>query len=290
MQHIVDVVFGGIAQGAVYCVMAAGLSMVYGTARVLNFAHGSLYTAGGYICWLLTAGALGLPLWLGLPVAIPILFGIGVLLERLLVRPLRAGPNWKTTIMMATLGLAFLLDNLFLALFGPVPQVIPPFTDGTIEIFGTTMALYRVWMVLFALALIVTLETFLMITPFGQAVRAVAQDMQGATQVGIDVNQVFAFTFGLSVVLTGLAGVLLAPLYLVSPLGGWAPFLKAFVIVVFGGLGSTRGALIAAFILALIEAFVVFYVGPSWTLPVWLLTLLVVLMVRPKGLLGKWEV
>jgi branched-chain amino acid transport system permease protein len=128
-----------------------------------------------------------------------------------------------------------------------------------------------------------------MLTLFGQAVRAVAQDMQGATQVGIDVNRIFAFTFGLSVVLTGLAGVLLAPIYLVSPLGGWAPFLKAFVIVVFGGLGSTRGALIAAFVLALIEAFIVYYVGPSWTLPIWLLTLLVVLMVRPKGLLGKWE-
>jgi branched-chain amino acid transport system permease protein len=136
---------------------------------------------------------------------------------------------------------------------------------------------------------VLALEVFLTATMFGQAVRAVAQDMQGAAQVGIDVNQVFAFTFGLSVVLTGLAGVLLAPLYLVSPLGGWAPFLKAFVIVVFGGLGSTRGACIAAFLLALIEAFVVFYVGPSWTLPIWLLTLLVVLMVRPKGLLGKWE-
>jgi branched-chain amino acid transport system permease protein len=289
MQQIIEVLFGGVAQGAVYCVIAVGLSMVYGTARVLNFAHGSLYTAGGYICWLLTVGSLGLPLWLGILVLIPILFVIGVVLERLLVRPLRTGANWKSTIMMATLGLAFLLDNLFQALFGPVPQVIPPFAEGTIEILGATVALYRVWMIVIALSLVAGLEAFLMLTLFGQAVRAVAQDMQGATQVGIDVNRIFAFTFGLSVVLTGLAGVLLAPIYLVSPLGGWAPFLKAFVIVVFGGLGSTRGALIAAFVLALIEAFIVYYVGPSWTLPIWLLTLLVVLMVRPKGLLGKWE-
>lgn len=289
MQQIIEVVFGGIAQGAVYCVIAVGLSMVYGTARVLNFAHGSLYTAGGYICWILTTGHLGLPLWAGILLLIPILFLIGVALERGIVRPLRAGPNWKTTIMMATLGLAFLLDNLFQVMFGAVPQVIPAFADGTVQVLGTTIAIYRLWMLMIALGIVLALEVFLTATMFGQAVRAVAQDMQGAAQVGIDVNQVFAFTFGLSVVLTGLAGVLLAPLYLVSPLGGWAPFLKAFVIVVFGGLGSTRGACIAAFLLALIEAFVVFYVGPSWTLPIWLLTLLVVLMVRPKGLLGKWE-
>jgi branched-chain amino acid transport system permease protein len=289
VQQIIEIIFGGIAQGAVYCVIAVGLSMVYGTARVLNFAHGSLYTTGGYLCWLLTAGALGLPLWAGIVLLIPVLFLIGVLLERVIVRPLRADANWKTTIMMATLGLAFLLDNLFQVLFGPVPQVIPPFVEGTTEILGITTSLYRLWMLAIALALVVGIEVFLTVTLFGQAVRAVAQDMQGATQVGIDVNKVFAFTFGLSVVLTGLAGVLLAPIYLVSPLGGWAPFLKAFVIVVFGGLGSTRGAFIAAFILGLIEAFVVFYLGATWTLPVWLLTLLVVLMVRPKGLLGKWE-
>lgn len=289
MQQLIEVTFGGITQGAVYCVIAVGLSLVYGTARVLNFAHGSLYTTGGYLCWLLTAGYLGLPLWLGILVLIPILFLIGVALERVIVRPLRAGPNWKTTIMMATLGLAFLLDNLFQTLFGAVPQMIPPFTEGTVEILGTTIATYRVWMLAIAIGIVVGLEVFLSATLFGQAVRAVAQDMQGATQVGIDVNRIFAFTFGLSVVLTGLAGVLLAPIYLVSPLGGWAPFLKAFVIVVFGGLGSTRGAMIAAFILALIEAFVIYYIGPSWTLPVWLLTLLVVLMIRPMGLLGKWE-
>jgi branched-chain amino acid transport system permease protein len=96
------------------------------------------------------------------------------------------------------------------------------------------------------------------------------------------------YTFGLSVVLAGVAGVLLAPIYLVSPLGGWAPFLKAFVIVVFGGLGSTRGVLFAAFILAIIEAFVIFELGATWTMPIWLLTLLIVLMFRPQGLLGVW--
>ena len=118
------------------------------------------------------------------------------------------------------------------------------------------------------------------------AVRAVAQDMQGASQVGIDVDRIYAFTFGLSVVLTGLAGLLLAPIFLISPQGGWEPFLKAFVIVVFGGLGSTRGAVIAAFVLGTVEAFVVYNIGANWTMPIWLLTLLIVLMIRPQGLMG----
>ena len=139
-----------------------------------------------------------------------------------------------------------------------------------------------------ALVIVVCLELFLHRTRMGNAMRAVSQDMDGASMVGIDVNQVFSYTFGLSVVLAGIAGVMLAPIYLISPLGGWAPFLKAFVIVVFGGLGSTRGVLYAAFILGIIEAFVIFEVGATWTMPVWLLTLLVVLMFRPQGLLGVW--
>ncbi len=283
-----EVLFGGIAQAALYCLMAFGLSLVYGTARTLNFAHGALYTTGAYIAWTLTTGWLGLPLWLGVLIAIPILFAIGVGIERILVRPLRGGKDWKMTAMMITLGLAFVLDNANLILFGAVAKPMPAFVDGTVTILGVVVSSYRVAVLFVALALVALLELFLNRTRFGQAVRAVAQDMQGAAQVGIDVNRVFAFTFGLSVVLTGLAGILLAPIFLISPQGGWEPFLKAFVIVVFGGLGSTRGAVVAAFILGLVEALVVYQIGANWTMPVWLLTLLVVLMIRPQGLFGVW--
>jgi branched-chain amino acid transport system permease protein len=137
-----------------------------------------------------------------------------------------------------------------------------------------------------AIAIVIGLELFLRHTRHGQAMRAVAQDQMAARMVGIDVHRVFGYTFGISVVLAGLAGVLLAPMYMVSPFGGWDPFLKAFVIVVFGGLGSTRGVLLAAFILGVLEAFVTVWVGSSWIMPIWLLTLLAVLMVRPQGLFG----
>ena len=144
---------------------------------------------------------------------------------------------------MVTLGLAFILENGFQIVFGPGTKSIPPFVEGVITIGDITLSWYKLSMLVISLLLVGTLEYFLAYTRYGQAVRAVSQDMQGAKQVGIDVNRVFAVTFGLSVVLAGIAGILLAPIFLVSPLGGWGPFLKAFVIVVLGGLGQHQGCL-----------------------------------------------
>jgi len=288
MQQFFEVLIGGMAQGAVYCVFAFGLSLVYGTTRILNFAHGSIYMMGAYIAWLLSAGYFGFNYAVVFAVLIPTLFLVGMLLEYIVVRPLRWGTNWKTTTMMATLGLAFVIDNFNLIVFGPGEKLLPPFVEGIVSVFGIVLSYHTILIFLFAIAIVVSLEMFLRWSRYGQAMRAVAQDMQGASMVGINVNQIFAYAFGLSVVLAGVTGVLLAPIYLISPFGGWSPFLKAFVIVVFGGLGSTRGVFYAAFILGVIEAFVIFEIGAGWTMPVWLATLLVVLMFRPQGLLGVW--
>ncbi len=288
MQQYLEVLVSGFAQGAVYCVFAFGLSLVYGIARVLNFAHGSFYMTGAYIAWLLSVGGLGLGYPAMFAILVPALFLIGILFERVVIRPLRWGPNWKTTTMMVTLGFAFLLDNLNLIVFGPRDKLLPPLLPGTVSVASLVFSYHKIMIVLVAVGIVVALELFLRRTLMGNAMRAVAQDMTGASMVGIKVNQVFGYTFGLSVVLAGVAGVLLAPIYLISPLGGWPPFLKVFVIVVFGGLGSTRGVLYSAFLLGVIEAFVIFEIGATWTMPIWLLTLLAVLMFRPRGLLGVW--
>jgi branched-chain amino acid transport system permease protein len=288
MQQFFEVLIGGIFQGAIYAVIAFGLSLVYGTSRVLNFAHGSLYMTGAYIAWILSAGYFKLNYFFTLLILMPVLFLLGMGLERALIRPLRWGLNWKTSSMMATLGLAFFLDNLNLILFGPVAKVLPPFVEGTVAFYGVVLSKYKVAVFFVAVAVVSLIELFLRRTRYGFAVRAVAQDMHAANMVGIEVNRIFGLSFGLSVMLAGVAGMLLAPIFLISPLGGWGPFLKAFVIVVFGGLGSTNGACIAALILGVIEAFVVYQLGAAWTMTIWLFTLLVILMVRPKGLLGVW--
>lgn len=289
MTQVLEILISGIAQGAVYCVVAVGLSLVYGASRILNFSHGSLYSLGGFLAWYLVAGGPGLPLWLAFLLVLPVLALTGVVIERAIIRPLRGSENWKINTIMVTLGLAFVLENGLQLAFGPGTRTIAPFVDGSLSVGGITITWYKTSIFVISLALVGALELFLSSTRYGQAVRAVSQDMQGASQVGINIDQVFSTTFALSVVLTGAAGILLAPVFLVSPLGGWVPFLKAFVIVVLGGLGSTKGAFVAAFILAVLEAFVMFYVGPSWAMPAWLLMLIVVLMVRPKGLFGVWE-
>ncbi|WP_372801919.1 branched-chain amino acid ABC transporter permease [Paracoccus seriniphilus] len=289
MTQMIEILLSGITQGAVYCLIAIGLSLVYGASRILNFAHGSLYTLGGYIAWFLVVGYLDLPLWLGLLVAIPVLAASGLVIERVIIRPLRSSPNWKVNTIMVTLGLAFIIENGLQLVFGPGTKTIPAFAEGVVTLGGITLSWYKIWIFAISLSLVGALEFFLTHTRYGQAVRAVSQDMQGASQVGINVNQVFALTFALSVVLTGIAGILLAPVFLISPLGGWGPFLKAFVIVVLGGLGSTKGAFVAAFILGVLEAYIIFFLGSNWAMPAWLVMLIVVLMIRPKGLFGVWE-
>ncbi len=288
MLQIFEVMISGLSQGAVYCVFAFGLSLVYGTSRVLNFAHGSLYMLGAYLAWYLVSGPAGFGYPLMFAIVVPTLFLVGVCVEWGLVRPLRRYHGWKTATMMATLGLAFVLDNLFLILAGPQAKTLPNLVDGTFSLGAVVVSFQELVIFVTAIAVVIGLEVFLSASRHGRAMRAVAQDAQGAQMVGIRVDQVFAYTFGLSVTLAGVAGVLLAPIYLVSPLGGWPPFLKAFVIVVFGGLGSTRGVVYAAFILSMVEAAVVFTLGAAWTMPVWLLILLAVLMFRPQGLLGVW--
>ncbi len=288
MQTLLEIIISGLSLGAVYCLFSLGLSLVYGTSRVLNFAHGSIYMTAAYGVWLLSDGWLGLGFIGVLAILLPLSFLFGVLFERLVIRPIRAHEQWKTVTMMATLGFAFVLDNLNLVLFGPTAKTVSPIVDGTLEIWGVIVTYQTIATLVISLLAVAALQVFLNVAPLGRAMRAVSQDMTGAAIVGIRVNRVFAFSFGLSATLAALAALLLSPVYLVSPLGGWAPFLKAFVIVVFGGLGSTQGVLWAAFILGFVEAAVISTIGATWTMPIWFVVLLVVLLVRPKGLMGKW--
>ncbi len=289
MPLFLSILVSGIATGAVYAVFALGLSLVYGISRILNFGYGSLYTLAAYLAYVLTDH-----LGLGYPVAVlilmPTMFLIGVALEAAIVRPLRRNPNWKMATMMVTLGLALVIDNATLVVFDADQKQVAPLFTGTIDYGDLVLSAQDIAVFVIAALTVAVLEAFLNYAPIGQAMRAVSQDAQGAAMVGIRVNRVFAYAFGLSTVLAGIAALLLAPVTLISPQGGWPLFLKAFVIVVFGGLGSTRGALVAALLLGIVESAVVYLLDATWVMPVWLLVLLLVLMVRPKGLFGLWAV
>ncbi|NIS70506.1 MAG: hypothetical protein GTO12_16645 [Proteobacteria bacterium] len=286
IRALVDVLISGITNGSVYAVMAVGMALVYGVTKVFNFAYGSFYSMGGYLAWVFFGAKLGYPFVF--VAVIPTLFLVGLATEKYAVRPLRKRPDWEMTALMVTLGLALFLDNLYLVSFGPFVKSLPLLVEGQIAFGGFIVATQDITIFFIALSIMVTFMLFLERNRLGMAVRAVAQNMTGAKIVGIATDRVFGFTFAISAVLVGTAGILLAPKYFVSPLGGWTILVKAWVITALGGMGSIKGSLYAAFILGIVEALVGWQLGFTWTLFAWFAVLLLTLVIRPQGLLGIW--
>ncbi|MBI9073975.1 MAG: branched-chain amino acid ABC transporter permease [Desulfatibacillum sp.] len=285
----VDVFISGMTNGSVYALMAVGLTLVYGVSKAFNFAYGSFFSLGGYLAWILLA-LVGI--WGGyisvFLVALPLLMVFGYVTEKLIVAPLRKRSDWEIKVMMLTLGLALFMDNLFQVVFGSRMKSLPPIVDGVLEVGDLVVSYQDVVIFILSISGILAFRWFLNNTRIGMAVRAVAQNPEGARIVGIPKDRIFAATFGISTVMVGLGGVLLAQKYFVSPSGGWDILVKSWVITAFGGMGSIRGGLYAAFILGMLEAFVGYWFGMTWVLFALFGVLLATLAVRPQGLLGKW--
>jgi len=290
MGEIADVLISGATSGSAYAMMAVGMSLVYGISKVFNFAYGSFYSMGGYLAWLVFGTLLGSRF--GYPpafaIVIPALFFIGMATERLTLRPLRAHRDWEMLAVMSTLGLALFLDNLYLAIFGPFKKSLPLLVEGHVHVAGIIVSAQDIAIAVIVFSALVGLWFYLNRTKEGLAMQAVAQDMTGAEIVGIDKDRVFSLTFGLACVLVGVGSMLLAPKYFISHLGGWEILIKAWVITAFGGMGSLTGAIYAAFILGMVEAFVGWQLGLTWTMFVLFAILIGVFIVRPQGLRGTW--
>jgi branched-chain amino acid transport system permease protein len=284
LRDLIEVLISGITNGSVYAIMAAGMTLVYGVTRVFNFAYGSFFTLGGYFAWLFFG--LKFSYLLVFVSIIPAMFLMGLSTEKFVIRPLRARKDWGILSVMVTLGLALFLDNLYLVIFGPFVKSIPSLFEGYVKIQGLVISINDITIVTIAISIMVILMLFLSRSRQGLAMRAVAQDMTGAEIVGIPKDRVFAYTFAVSAVLVGAGSMLLAPKYFVSPAGGFDILVKSWVITVFGGVGSVRGSLFAAFILGIIEAVVGWQFGFTWTLIAWFVVLLFTLIVRPQGLFG----
>jgi len=287
LTELSSVIVGGIAVGALYAVMSIGLSLVYGVTRIFNFAYGSFLVWGGYLAWVLYnytgVGYIGI-----FPVVIIVTFILGAVTQKAIIAPLLRKPLWDVTTMMVTLALALLMDSASLLIFGPYAKRLPPIFDSSLNLGGFSLSANELGTVTLAILAVLTLEIFLKKTMMGQAVEAVSQDETGAKIVGIPINRVRMYGFGISTTIAGMSGIIIGSTYFISPLSGWAPFCKAFVITAFGGAGSLKGTLYAAFILGLIEALVAWQIGNSWVMAFWFLLLATILIWKPKGLLGKW--
>lgn len=284
-----DVFISGLTNGSVYALMAVGLTLIYGVSKAFNFAYGSFYSLGGYLAWVLIS-LVGLKggYFAVFILAVPLLMGFGYLTEKHIVAPLRKRSDWEVKVMMITLGLALFMDNGFQILFGSRMKSLPAIMEGSVNMGDIIVSNQDIIIFVLSITGILAFRWVLNNTRTGMAVRAVAQNPDGAQIVGIPKDRIFAATFGISTVMVGMGGILLAQKYFVSPMGGWDILVKSWVITAFGGMGSIRGGLYAAFIMGMLEAFVGYWFGLTWVLFALFAVLLTTLAIRPQGLMGKW--
>jgi len=287
-ETFINLLLAGITLGAVYLLMAMGLTLVYGVTKVFNYAQGSFFTWGGYFAWYLSSGYLNWNYYLVIPLTLIIMFIFGMVFEKVIVLPLRRLPGWDFTVIIVTLGCSLALDNLILVVFGPLSKTIPLLLEGTFKFGNFAVAKHDIVMLLVGVGVFVILQLFLSKTWIGMALRAVSQDNIGALIVGLPLNRLYGFAFGIAGLLSAVAVILLAPRTLLYPQVGWATLLKAFVVMVLGGLGNIKGTVVAALALSIAEIFSSFFFGGIWAMPLFLVILVIVLIFKPKGLFGSW--
>lgn len=282
LQQIVN----GIALGSIYALIALGYTMVYGIIRLINFAHGEIYMIGAFVGYFALT-AFGLPFWVSLLLAMVIPALLGVLIERVAYRPLRSSPS--ITVLITAIGVSLLLQNLAMLWFSPDPKTFPHiFTRAPFNIGGVRISFPQVIVLATSVLLMIGLNFMVQKTKIGKAMRAVSQDKEAAKLMGIDTDRIISFTFAIGSALAGAAGVMVGIIYpRIQPLMGTMPGLKAFVAAVFGGIGSIPGAMLGGVIMGLTESLVTAYISSTWRDAIAFSLLIIILLVKPAGILGK---
>ena len=287
-MSILNNLINGISLGSVYAIIALGYTMVYGIAKMLNFAHGDVIMVGGYMCFCATA-YLGWPAWMGIVLAIVVCTALGVVIERLAYKPLRAAPS--LAVLITAIGVSYFLQNAALLIWGSSPKTFSSVTGSwTLKLFDGQLIVSGVTIVtiLACILIMICLTLFTNKTKMGTAMRAVSEDKAAAGLMGINVNTTISLTFAIGSGLAAIAGVLLCSAYpTLMPTTGSMPGIKAFTAAVFGGIGSIPGAMIGGILLGIIEIFSKAYISTQLSDAIVFAVLIVVLIVKPDGLLGK---
>ena len=278
-------ILNGIATGAVYALVALGLTLIYGVLHIVNFAHGSLLMLALYGVYFLYT-LLGVDPYLALPIMVPAMFAVGYALQRSVIA--HASHGREENILLVTLGLSIVIDNLALYLWSADTRTInPSYAFDTVDLGVAFIAVPKV--VSFLAALLITGLLWLLIqrTDLGKAIRALARERQGAQLVGINVEHVFAMSFGIGIACVGAAACLLLPSYYVHPGVGESFVIIAFTIVVLGGMGSFIGALLGGFIIGLTESLGGLFLGENLGRIGIFVIFIAILLFRPTGLFGQ---
>ena len=280
--------FSGLSLGSVYAIIALGYTMVYGIAKMLNFAHGDIIMVGAFTAFTVM-NTLGMPTVLGVLTAVVVCTVLGVTVERIAYKPLRGASS--LAVLITAIGVSYLLQNVVLLIFGPTPKKFTSvinlpalkLAEGRLSISAVTIVT-----VIVCLIIIVALTSFINKTRMGQAMLAVSEDREAATLMGINVNSTIALTFAIGSALAAVAGVLYCSAYdNLDPYIGSMPGIKAFVAAVFGGIGSIPGAFVGGIALGVIEQLAKQYISDQLSNAIVFLVLILVLLIRPTGLFGR---
>lgn len=288
-DQLVQLISSTLIQGSLLAVIAMGMTLVYGALRVLNMAQGVLVMIGGFVAYSVTTSLHASP-WIGLLAALVVTFIAGVLTYFLSVKPLigRRGVDFEMTAFISTFALATIMQNLILIMYGPRQKTITPLLDGSVNLTASvSISYHQILIGVVGVISLALLGIFLSRSRYGLAITAISQNLDAARLMGIPIGRAYIITMGLAGSLAGLAGVMLAPIYFVSPNSGDLPLLQALIIVIFAGLGSVKGTLYAAYIIGFVSSGVGIFISSTYSLTVLYAVIVVLLVVRPNGISGR---
>ena len=290
LTDLVGIVVTTVVLGSIYGLVAIGMTLIYGTLRILDMSQGSMVMIGSFVGWAVLVVAGWSPV-AAIALAFAATFVLGTFTQLISVQPLmkrRDAIDFEMVTFITTFAVAMVFTNLALEILGPYQRNVTPVMAGGINVYhGDNLSYRSLLMAAVSIALMAGLGLFLARTRWGMAIRAVAQDLDAARLMGVPVGKLYPLTMGLASALAGIAGVFLGGLYFAYPQAGDLPLLEALIVVIFGGLGSLPGTVYAAYVIGLIQATAEVLVGTTWSLPILYGVILLVLVVRPHGLLGK---
>lgn len=281
---IAQLLVDGFVFGAIIALMAIGMTLLMSVLWIVNYAHGALYMFGATIVYLLVVRYQITNYVAACLMAVVIVGLLGWLLDKLIFR--RFHGNLMGGVI-AAIALLLIFQNMMWPVLGPVQLSVPTVVEGGVQIFGVRVSNERLLVVGMSIMVILALTWFVKYTKMGKSIRAVQQDSESAYTKGVNVHHVAAVTFGIAAGLAALAGALIAPLYLIEPPMGFMPLEFAFIVIIFGGMGSIMGSFIASFIIGLQYVLTCAFIGVEWAMTMSFALAMIVLLVRPRGLMGQ---
>jgi len=292
MELLLQATVNGILMGGIYGLIAVGLSLVFGVMKVINFAHGSFLMMGMFASYWLSSLS-GLDPYIGLILVVPFCFVVGYFIQAVVIKPIfkmEKGVREPLGVLLLTTGLWLILDNIALLFFGADYRTLrTPYSKVSYQLGGILINGPRLYAFVGMVVVSLGLFLFLKRTSIGKAIRATGQDRDTAGLMGVNIYQIYNISFGIGVAITGLIGALLTPFFYVFPTVGFSFGIRAFIIVILGGLGSVPGALIGGFIIGIIESLGAQFMHATWTAVINYAIFLSVLFFKPEGLLGLKE-